>query len=242
MDAGAGVGMLQWYLAGQGAEVISVDRGSRASLALGLRSRFRVQGLRQSDLMPPKQVITAHLASRTGAPFYRQWAEKTFFLGRSLAALSRRPHSPGRVLLYNQDLTDLVDLRDDSLDAVVSVSALEHNPPEALEKVVQEILRVLKPGGVLLATLTAARDRDYWHTPSSGMCYTAGTLRQVFGLPASVPTNYDRYDELFTALRDCDDLRDNLASFYFKSDKNGMPWGKWDPQYQPVGVCKIKSA
>ena len=36
------------------------------------------------------------------------------------------------------------------------------------------------------------------------------------------------------------ELRDNLASFYFRSGDNGMPWGKWDPQYQPVGVCKVK--
>ncbi len=32
MDAGAGTGVMQWYLASQGAEVLSVDRGSRASL------------------------------------------------------------------------------------------------------------------------------------------------------------------------------------------------------------------
>ena len=36
-------------------------------------------------------------------------------------------------------------------------------------------------------------------------------------------------------------VRDNLARFYFQSGDNGMPWGKWDPQYQSVGVRKIKS-
>jgi hypothetical protein len=35
-------------------------------------------------------------------------------------------------------------------------------------------------------------------------------------------------------------LRDNLASFYGRSGENGMPWGVWDPRYQPVGVCKVK--
>jgi len=38
----------------------------------------------------------------------------------------------------------------------------------------------------------------------------------------------------------CQELRDHLAEFYFLSGDNGMPWGKWDPQYQPVGVCKVK--
>ena len=49
-----------------------------------------------------------------------------------------------------------------------------------------------------------------------------------------------RHDELLAALRGCAELRDNLAGFYKQSDQNGMPWGIWDPQYQPVGVCKIK--
>jgi hypothetical protein len=41
-------------------------------------------------------------------------------------------------------------------------------------------------------------------------------------------------------LRACTELRENLASFYFRSGENGMPWGKWDPQYQSVGVLKVK--
>jgi hypothetical protein len=36
------------------------------------------------------------------------------------------------------------------------------------------------------------------------------------------------------------ELKNNLASFYFKSGENGMPWGEWNPEYQPVGVCKVK--
>jgi ubiquinone/menaquinone biosynthesis C-methylase UbiE len=108
--------------------------------------------------------------------------------------------------------------------------------------VVQELMRVLKPGGVLLATLTAGKDQDWWHEASSGWCYTDHTLRQLFDLPLDAPSNYGRYDELFAALKDCAELRDNLASFYFRSEDKGMPGGVWDPQYQPVGVCKVKTA
>ena len=145
-------------------------------------------------------------------------------------------------MIYNQDLADLVDLPDNSVDAVVAVSALEHNPPENLPRVVRELTRVIKPGGVLLATLCAARDQDWYHTPSAGWCYSAASLRSSFDLAAGTPDNYARYDEFFQALKDCAELRDHLARFYFKSGDNGMPWGQWDPQYQPVGVCKIKPA
>ncbi len=38
MDAGAGTGVIQWYLASHGAEVLSVDRASRALLrSIGFR-------------------------------------------------------------------------------------------------------------------------------------------------------------------------------------------------------------
>ena len=50
LDAGAGTGVIQWYLAQHGAQVISVDRSERADLALRFRRRFNVRGLRPSDL------------------------------------------------------------------------------------------------------------------------------------------------------------------------------------------------
>jgi SAM-dependent methyltransferase len=228
MDAGAGVGVMQWFLAERGCQVISADRMARADLPLRFRGRYRVQGLREQDLLPMPQAIG--LALRRG---------RLGDLGRGLLGLASAGQPGGTVRLYHQDLGSLPDLADNSLDAVVAVSALEHNPPDGLRQVVDELMRVLKPGGALLATLGAARQADWFHAPSHGWCYTADSLRRLFDLPAA-PDNYHQYDRLLAALRDCAELRDNLAGFYFKSGENGMPWGKWDPQYLPVGVCKIK--
>ncbi len=234
LDAGAGTGILQWYLAEQGAEVISVDRLSRARLPLRFRSRYNVRGLRPGDLLPASRLLRDTFAETSKPPFRLKPQ------ARDLAGLADLHRAKGRVVIYNQDLRDLSDLADASLDAVVAVSALEHNPPEELPVVVTELLRVLKPGGMLLATLGAARDADWFHVPSQGWCYSDASLRRLFDLPADAPSNYDVYDTLFAALRGCVELRDNLASFYFRSGDNGMPWGRWDPQYQAVGVCKVK--
>ena len=38
----------------------------------------------------------------------------------------------------------------------------------------------------------------------------------------------------------CAELRVSLSWRYRLSGRNGMPWGRWDPRYQPVGVCKVK--
>jgi ubiquinone/menaquinone biosynthesis C-methylase UbiE len=241
MDAGAGTGIMQWYLAQAGAEVISVDRLSRAALPPRFRRQFRAQGLRESDLAPVQQSFIQTLSRPASGPFYRKWAARLAALARESAGYLSSSQSSGRVFIYNQDLTNLAEIKDNSLDAIVAISSLEHNTPEGLAKVVDELMRVLKPGGALLATLTAGRDQDWWHSASSGWCYTATSLRQLFKLPEETPSNYAQYDELFTRLKECAELRDNLARFYSQSTDKGMPRGVWNPEYQPVGVCKIKS-
>jgi ubiquinone/menaquinone biosynthesis C-methylase UbiE len=235
LDAGAGTGILQWYLAKHNAHVLSVDRGNRADLPLKFRRRFRVDGLRPEDLNSSSQVVLNSLRGKSSL------GTKVKNQVRNLTTLADKPLSSGSVTIYHRDLKELKHVPDDSMDAVVAVSALEHNPPNDLEAVVKELLRVLKPGTPLLATLGAASEKDWFHEPSSGWCYTDTTLKNVFQLPENVPSNYEKYDELMMELRECEELRDNLAKFYFQSGNNGMPWGIWDPQYQSVGVCKIKA-
>lgn len=226
LDAGAGMGILQWVLAEQGAEVVSVDRESRAAMPLRFRLRYRVRGMRPTDL----------------SPFPRLLRQKGVGWGlRQLVKSGLPRRAAGNVVIYHQNLMELTDVSSDSLDFVVGISSLEHNPPTQLGQVIAELMRVLKPGGALLVTLCAAgRDHDWFHQPSKGWCYTEASLRRAFSLSADVPSNYDQYDNLFAALRACAELRDNLAAFYAKSGDNGMPWGVWNPQYQPVGVYKVK--
>ncbi len=217
MDAGAGTGLIQWQLARQGAMVYSIDRTVRASWPMrlrGVRAGVRVRGLRPEDL------------PRVG-------------LGQRLIDAIPNPR-PGRVLVYNQDLMHLSDLADESIDDIVSISSLEHNTPEGLEQVVAELLRVLKPGGRIIATLCTVGQTDTYHEASRGMCYSAGTLRRIFNLDSSVSDNYADYNAMMDDLVHCAELSDHLAAFYYQSGDNGMPWGKWDPQYQPVGIIKTK--
>jgi SAM-dependent methyltransferase len=242
MDAGAGVGVIQWYLAQQGADVISVDRLDRADLAMNFRSKFRVQGLRESDLIPKHRMLLRDATRDLTGPFYRRWTMRIITLSRDLVQALPKAHGKGRITIYNQDLSYLKEIPSESLDAVVSVSALEHNTKQGLERVVTEIMRVIKPNGRLLATVAAAKDRDWWHEPSLGWCLTEASIRHLFHLNPGASSNFGIYSEFFEDLTNCADLRDNLASFYFKSDQNGMPWGKWDPKYIPVGICKIKRA
>ena len=236
LDAGAGTGLLQWYLARQGADVLSVDRLSRADIPLRFRARFQVQGVRPDDLLPLKQLLQRDWDRKEKLPV------KLSRQGRELLSLTQIGNRGGKVRIYNQDLSMLSDIPSNSVDAVVAVSALEHNEPEGLVTVVKELMRVLKPGGPLLATLVASSGQDWWHAPSSAWCYSPATLRRIFEMPDAAPDNYADHDILFAKLVNNVELKNGLAKFYFKSGENGMPWGVWDPRYQPVGVCKVKSA
>ncbi len=236
LDAGAWTGLSQWYLAEQGATVYSVDRFSRACLPFYFRRRYRVSGLRVNDLIPVRKILNPLDASAT----LREKATAIFRSGRGLFNHIPSGFASGNVIIYNQDLTDLVDIPGNSIDFIVSVSSLEHNTPDGLEKVTAELMRVLKPGGKLVATLCAGNGKDWFHKPSQGWCYMDSTLIKLFRLPADTPSNYDEYDRLMDKLENNQELRNSLAMSYYRSQLNGMPGGKWDPQYQPVGIVKVK--
>ncbi|MEN8242328.1 MAG: class I SAM-dependent methyltransferase [Chloroflexota bacterium] len=237
IDAGAGMGVMQWFLSNRGIDVLSVDRGSRANLPFHFRAYSPVQGLRPEDLasrLPTAAYLLKNARSRR--------VKLESLLPTVRPRTEARAEGRGTVLIYNQDLSNLTDLENNSIDAVVAVSALEHNTPEGLRIVVDEMLRVLKPGGRLLATLGAATTEDWFHEPSKGWNYTEDSLRDIFQLDQKASSNYAEHDQLFEELKNSQELREGLAGFYCTASGRGMPWGEWNPQYIPVGVCKVKSS
>jgi ubiquinone/menaquinone biosynthesis C-methylase UbiE len=238
LDAGAGTGVMQWWLADRGAEVLSVDRQSRRDLSMRFRMAYRVEGLSNTDLTNPYLLAWRRVRDKRLSKRERFLAPIRALGAGVLASVYRK--APGSVILCHDDLGKLEEIPDNMMDAVVSVSALEHNNPNQLGAIVDELMRVIKPGGCLIATLGAARDHDWFHKPSKSWCYTDRTLRQVFRLSDTVQSNYSQYDDLFAGLRTCDELSKNLSPYYFKSGNNGMPWGVWDPKYQSVGILKVK--
>jgi SAM-dependent methyltransferase len=197
-----------------------------------------VKGLKDGHLIPSGKILRDRLFDKSD-----HLLNRLVGAGRAAAAIAiggLTPKAKGEVVIFNMDLARLTELPDASFDYIVSVSSLEHNPSNVLQVIVEELMRVLKPGGYLLATLGASSEEDWFHEPSRGWCFTETTLRQSFDLHTNTPSNFNLYHKLFKSLRDCDELRDSLSPFYFRSGDNGMPWGVWDPKYMPVGVMKVK--
>ncbi|MFH1571326.1 MAG: class I SAM-dependent methyltransferase [Gemmatimonadota bacterium] len=68
-----------------------------------------------------------------------------------------------RVRCVAADLVD-VDLPPASFDAIVSVSAIEHNPWDKIREIVAHLLTLLKPGAPLIVTVPAGKNGKWYPT------------------------------------------------------------------------------
>ncbi len=239
LDAGAGVGLMQWWLAKNGVEVVSVDRTSR-SIGRRMRAWTHVVGL--AEELPTLRRGALTRLRRVGHPGGASSAREIAGVLRDLVLGDPTHGEAGQIRILEADLGAMSALEDESVDAIVSISSLEHNAREALPQVVAELMRVLRPGGRFIATVGAAGDDDWYHEPSAGWCFSEATLRSIFGLSADCSSNFQNYEAILADVRVSAELRDNLAPFYFRSGSNGMPWGRWDPKYLSVGIAMRKRA
>lgn len=261
-DAGAGSGILQFILAESGYNVISADfMGRDFSQGFAKRYESAIYSL-NSQKNSIYNSYTHHLkniyfgngnrlleklsnifkgVTKTATPL-SCIHENKFVPGTDASRNSNQSENIGRIFLYKCDIGDMPLLPDGFVDGVVSLSALEHNSHDGFEKCVNELLRIIKPSGRIWATVSAAQVEDHYHDPSKGWCYSEATLKKLFKLSERVSSNFLHKSELFKALREeGNELHRRLDPVYFKSGNNGMPWGKWDPQYQPVAIVKVKS-
>ena len=220
LDAGAGLGLIQWHLARRGVNVISVDRGPRQLPGERIRRGFRVRGLRPGD-SPLRPIGFRDLLPPRDPRRWKEWPSK---LARSLQRQgASRERAPGTVTFHTADLANLAALPDGSVDEIVSISALEHNTADELAHIVDELLRVVRPGGRIVATVGAASSADWFHEPSHGWCFTERTLRRVFQLDSSTRSNFDEFDRWFAELRGCRELEEKLGGTIARRASTGCP-------------------
>lgn len=238
LDAGAGIGFLQWYLASRGARVISVDRSNRTCIPFHLVKNFHASGLTPKD-EPLSLSETLNIFNGKASIPARGKALARGILG-TFTASDGAPIN-GNVKLYRTDLGALTEVPDESVDIVVSISALEHNADiENIKKIVQELLRILKPGGKMIVTLPASHKKDWFFEPSYAWFFTDTTIKYIFDMPENTPSNYDQYERIFDGIKDSAELKNSLSWRYYLVQNSGMPGGQWNPQYAPVGVIKTK--
>jgi hypothetical protein len=249
---------LQFLLAASGYNVLSVDFAERKA-PLAARWIFEVREEECAAPSPagpanPYRNFIKHNRGGLDARKAARWLGAPLKTARAASrkalrlidpdllgeAFSSRKRSYGKVRYIKGDFTDLKKIESGSVDCIVSVSALEHNSFEDIRKSVGEFTRVLKKGAPMAITLSAARGSDWYFKPCEGWCLGDRTIRELFGM-GDCPSNFERYDELFTKLRRSGEIKGRISRHYKVSGENGLPWGVYDPKYQPVGVFKRKS-
>lgn len=241
LDAGAGNGLSQFLLAYLGYNVLSVDFIDRSisiipSLIFNIKKKDKLKHKFQhsyisyiKDNKKENKLLVSKIIAKLNSFDFRYFLKEVI----------KRKKRYGSITFYKADFRDMKEIPNNSIDCIVSVSALEHNKQKDIKKAVTEFNRVLKPNGVMFLT-TSATDRDDWfHKPSQGWCFSEKTLIDLFSLN-NPDSNFDDYAILFQKLKNSQYLQENLSSYYFHSEKGGMPWGKWNPLYQPVGITKYK--
>lgn len=243
LDAGGGHGPAQFLLAEMGFDVTNVDLflstppyqyRCRYGLTMELlpsytrteyvnhltavyRSGYLRSRLRNNVFWKGVQYLQAYRSAYQ----HTRWRSSTHLSGPI-----------GKIRWLQGNLCALPEIQAGSFDAVVSLSALEHNPLDLLPAALSEVRRVLSSKAKWAVTTSAsATPLTWYHEPSRGQCFGKSDLEHYFcatglGDPAVYLSKY----------RNNQFLASNLARFYKKSGDNGMPWGIWDPAYVPVGI------
>lgn len=142
----------------------------------------------------------------------------------------------GHIKWLKGNLSNIPEVLEHTFDAVVSLSAIEHIPLENLKTAFEEIKRVVKPNARWVVTTSGTEKSETWyHESSEGNCFCSTDIENTFG---ASPMGEQNPREILQKYQINSYLRENLAKFYFKSGKYGMPWGKWNPKYIPVGIIK----
>ncbi|MCB9655123.1 MAG: methyltransferase domain-containing protein [Deltaproteobacteria bacterium] len=253
LDAGAGWGLMQFLLADRGYEVISADMIVREPRRdLERLYRFETMGTAETidheyldhhrSRRRPLRSLRANASQLLETPLRRLPGLFARRLRLGAHPEAERPPAPStdrpRINLFRCDLTHMSEVPDNSIDAVVSVSALEHNAPATVKTIVQELLRVAKPSAPLLLTVSACEHGSAFHDESHSYLLDERGLIDVYGL-VEPDSDFRDFAVAMANLREPRHLGRWLPITYYNTDRNGMPWGIWDPKYMPVGIRKI---
>lgn len=253
VDAGGGVGAIGWTLALLGHKIINVDfrrmeppksftdlfpvdyLDQEKEFEDVYIDHFKNQKVEESEIEKPnEEERLKEIERRTIKPELHQ--EKRTLLEKKL-----KKNPPHTITFYKSDFRDMANIPSESIDAIVSISAIEHTEDKNIKEISKEFNRILKPGGKMVITTSAAKV-DWYHKLSRGWCFSEKTLRDAFDLDSEAYSNYDRHDSIFEEIKSSKELEERLAPLYFKSGKSGMPWGVWNPTYIPVGLVKTKKS
>jgi len=236
LDAGCGFGTLQFLLLESGFNVIGVDLNI-PTVSKSLIKKYKI-----------KKFISEHSRSEKMRRYFKylkrgvgNWYYKNSRNIQRVKMLKNETIPLGSLEWYELNLVNLRALEEKSIDSIISISVLEHNDHNRFNKIVRELLRVLKPKGKLIVTVQATDRKDWFDDNSMGWSYTLDSLLTLFDLAKDTENNFNEYSSIFNQIQESIQLKSILPYQYYYSKNNAMTWGVWSPKYVPVGVVIEKT-
>jgi len=196
LDAGAGMGITQFLLAAKGYNVFSLDFTPRVSppLASGIfniKTEYQENleykhnymgfikygdGQYGSEKEIPIKMYERVLKTLNKGPShvmrrFKARVRKMRNLHMNTIEKTKDHTGFGNIKLIRAAFHDM-PLDDQEVDALVSVSAIEHADPKLMEQNINEMKRVVKKGKPLLITTSATgKNKDWFHEKTQGWCF-----------------------------------------------------------------------
>jgi ubiquinone/menaquinone biosynthesis C-methylase UbiE len=118
-----------------------------AALSVGGEGRFRQLALQNLTLESDSQILDLCCGSGQATEFLLKFSQNVTGLDASPLSLRRARHNVPNAT-YVEAFAEDMPFTDNLFDVVHTSAALHEMQPEQLRKIIQEVYRVLKPGGV----------------------------------------------------------------------------------------------
>ena len=259
LDAGAGLGIMQFVLASMGYNVISLDYGERdfpkyaKNIFLLSKSTVATEILESTygNFMQfnRKKQENQKNVSRRIIRYLRYFKSPRAFLWRAEIWVKTqfnfsyyfermRDHRKFGSIEFIRASFNCIPLGDRCVDAVVSISAFEHNEYDQMPTAAKEFVRVCRGGGPVLVTTSRSSEKDWFFEPCQGWNLTAESLAKWFGVK---DIRCRDFSNALADIRGSSQLAGRIGKFYKLNGNNGLPYGNLsNAQYTPIGVCVTK--
>lgn len=262
IDAGAGLGMTQFILASYGFNVISLDFTDRQIPKYSKKifnivksdenfgdftheyMEFMTYGQDNGSKEKTRRKLFPLVRkllnpARFGMNMYKATYLLKQRLNFSYLIETMKKHDNFGKITFLRGAFNKIPLKNNTADALVSVSAFEHNTYEDMPGSVKEFLRVVKKDSPLIITTSASEKEDWYFKPPKAWNFSSKTLSSWFNI-AEDKVEYD-YRKVFENITNSKLLESRISPFYKFTGNNGLPYGNIkEIKYLPVGIVKIK--
>lgn len=246
VDAGAGHGLFQYILAANGYNIISLDFSKRVPLRR-TKKIFNITGMGDENINYDHSYMNV-------INFNTKW---NIFKKIKLLNIFKIPKITKGLLLFfiqrffnpkNSKKFGIIKflrapfhrmpLEKDSIDAIVSISALEHADINLFDENIQEFVRVLKPGGsCLITTSFTGEPENRYHKQTEGWCFSKSFLKEKF----QISTEHLDFKSIKMEFESSSTLKARLdpyyhlskSSLFFKKNMANLP-------YLPIAIRILK--